>query len=155
MSTVLLLLPPDRQVTRAIATALDVAAERGAKLIAVVVIDDDASLRLATRMIDVGLLAEKLTDQVSEAMEREHRIRGDALLTEVADQARTRGIACERRLEHGDMDEVCRLLVEATGASAAVLVAEKRSWLARMLTGGEPLRPAALGGCELIIVDED
>jgi nucleotide-binding universal stress UspA family protein len=154
-SSILLLVPPDRQVTGAISTALDLAAARRADLIAAIVIDADASLRLASRMIDVGLLAEKITDQVLETLAREHRIRGEALLRDIVDQAQARGITCRTAIETGDTDEVCRRFVEQDRISAAVVVTEKRSWIARLVTAGQPLRPPALGGCELVLVGED
>ena len=155
MSDVLLIVPPDRQVTAAIRTALDLAAARGAGLIAAVVVDADASQRLASRMIDVGMLAEKITDQVAEAVEREHRNRGEALLRDVAEQARARGISARTFIESGDPGEVCRKLVASADVSAAVVVTETRSWLSRLLTVGQPLRLPALGGCEVILVGED
>ena len=155
MSSVVLLVPPDRQITRAIAAALDLAAARGAELIAAVVIDADATDRLSSRMIDIGLLAEKVTDQFSETLAREHHVRGEALLAEIGEQARGRRIACRTLVESGDPGEVCRRLVETTDATAAVVVVEKRSWLARILARGEPLRAPMLGGCEVTFVDED
>lgn len=155
MSDVLLLVPPDRQVARAIETALDLAAKRAAGLLAAVVIDADASLRLASRMIDVGLIPEKLTDQISETLAREHRIRAEAVLSEIAEQARARGIPCRTTIETGDPSEVCRRLVEEGKLGAAVIVTEKRSWIGRILSGGQPIRPPALGGCEVTLVDED
>lgn len=155
MSNVLLLVPPDRQVTRAIATALDLAAARGAGLVAAVVIDADASDRLSSRMIDVGLIAEKVTNQFFETLAREHRVRGEALLAEVAEQARLRGIPCRTAIETGDPGEVCGRLVETADVAAAVVVVEKRSWIARLLARGELVRPPKLGGCEVTLIEED
>ena len=155
MSNVLLLVPPDRQVMRAIATALDLAVARNAGLIATVVIDADATERLSSRMIDVGLLAEKVTDQFSETLAREHHVRGDALLAEIAQQARGRAIPCRTLIETGDPGEVCRRLVATADVTAAVIVVEKRSWLARILARGEPLQTPTLGGCEITLVHED
>jgi nucleotide-binding universal stress UspA family protein len=155
MSNVLLLLPPDRQVSRAIETALDLAAQRGAGLIAALVIDADAAHRLSNHMIDEGLVAEKVTDQVAAALAREYRIRGEALLNEICEQTRARGIPCRTLMETGDPGEVCRRLVDTADVSTAILVAEKRSWIGRALSLGQPLRPVALGGCEVLVVNED
>jgi nucleotide-binding universal stress UspA family protein len=155
MSDVLLLVPPDRQITRAIQQALDLAARRGQGLLAAVVLDADATLRLAGRMIDVGLLPEKITDQVSETLAREHRMRAEMVLADVAEQARARGLPCRTTIESGDPADVCRRLVAAGGISVAVVVTEKRSWIGRVLSGAEPLQPPALGGCELVLVEED
>ena len=155
MSDVLLLVPPDRQITDAIATALDLAASRRAGLIAVVVIDADASVRLASRMIDVGLLPEKVTDQFSETLAREHQIRAEALLGEIRERAEARDIACQTAIETGDPGEICRRTVASADVAIAVLVAEKRSWIGRFLARGQPLRPPDLGGCEVLVVDED
>jgi hypothetical protein len=155
MSDVLLLVPPDRQVTGVISTALDLAAERGAGLLAAVVIDADATERLSSRMIDVGLLAEKVTDQFSETLAREHRVRSEALLADIAAQAAARGIACRTLLENGDPGEVCRRLVEESRVAVAVIAVERRSWVARLLARGEPVQPPVLGGCEIVLVEED
>ncbi len=155
MSDVLLLVPPDRQVTSAISTALDLAAGRGAGLIAAVVIDVDATERLSSRMIDVGLLAEKVTDQFSETLTREHHVRSEALLADIAAQAAARGIACRTLHEHGDPGEVCRRLVEEARVAVAVISVERRSWVARLLARGEPVRAPVLGGCEIVLVEED
>jgi nucleotide-binding universal stress UspA family protein len=154
VSTVLLLVPPDRQITGAIAAALNLAETRGAGLLAVAVVDTGASARLSSRMTDVGLLAEKVTDQLSETLAREHRVRGEALLREICDQAQARGVPCRTAIESGDPAEVCRRLVEGQDVTAAVLVAEKRSWLGRILARGRLFRPEGLG-CEVLVVDED
>jgi hypothetical protein len=106
-------------------------------------------------MIDIGMLAEKITDQVAETVEREHRIRAEALLRDIIEQARARGIAARTAIETGDPGEACRKLVAAADVSTAVVVTEKRSWLSRLLTVGQPLRLPALGGCEVVLVGED
>jgi nucleotide-binding universal stress UspA family protein len=155
MSNVVLMLPADRQVSRAIATALDLAEQRKAGLIAALVIDADAAQRFSSQMIDRGLVAEKVTDQLSEALAREHRIRGEALLHEICEETRARGIPCRTMLETGDPGQICRRLVETDDVAAVVLVTEKRSWLGRALGLGQPLRPSALGGCEVLVVPED
>lgn len=155
MNNVLLMLPPDRQVTRAIETALDLAEKRQAGLIAALVIDADAAHRSSNQMIDEGLVSEKVAGQVSEAMTREHRIRGQALLNEICQETRARGIECRTFIETGDPGAVCRRLVDTENVGAAILVAEKRSWLGRALGLGQALQPAALGNCEVIVVNED
>ena len=155
MSNVLLMLPPDRQVSRAIETALDLAEKRSAGVIAALVIDDDAAHRSSHQMVDEGLVAEKVAETVSEALAREHRIRGEAVLNEICEQTRARGIECRTLLEIGDPGAVCRRLVDTEDISAAVLVAEKRSWLGRALGLGQALSPAVLGSCEVIVVNED
>jgi nucleotide-binding universal stress UspA family protein len=155
MSAVLLLVPADRQVTSAIETALDLAARREASLVAAVVVDDAAAGRLSSRMIDVGLLAEKITDQVSEALMREHQVRGQALLREIAERARARGIPCRTTLEIGDPGEICRVLAQREDCAVAVVVTEKRSWVTRIFAGGQPLEVPAFGGCAVVPVEED
>jgi hypothetical protein len=155
MSKALLLVPADRQVTGAIAKALAVATERRLDLVAAVVVDTGDADRLSARMMDVGVLGEKISDQVSAALTREHRLRGEAVLAEVAEQAQARGVRCETRLEIGDPGDVCRRLVESEDVRVAVLVVEKRSWIGRVLTRAQPLRPPVLGGCEVVLVDED
>jgi nucleotide-binding universal stress UspA family protein len=156
MSNVLLMLPPDRQVGRAIATALDLAQQRSAGLIAALVIDTDAAHRLSHQMMDKGLVAEGVTEDLLDALEREHRIRGEAILHGICEQTTARGIPCRTLLETGDPGAVCRRLVEAGDVTAVVLVPEKRSWLGRALgLGGQALRPEGLGGCEVFVVPED
>jgi nucleotide-binding universal stress UspA family protein len=155
MSNVLLLLPPDRQVSRAIATALDLAEERKAGLIAALVIDTDAAHRFSNRMIDKGLVSEGVTDHMLEAVGREHRIRGEALLNEICEETTARGITCRTMLETGDPGEVCQRLIATADVTTVVLVPEKRSWLGRALGLGQPLRPATVGTCEVLVVPED
>jgi nucleotide-binding universal stress UspA family protein len=155
MTEVLLLVPPDRQVTKAIQTALDLAAQRGAGLLAAVVIDEDASARLARRMINVGMLAEKITDQVAQTLEREHRIRGEALLREIAEHAAARAIPCRTIIASGDPAEAVRRLVVGADIVAAVVVTETRSWFERLISVGQRLRLPALDGREVILVGED
>ena len=79
----------------------------------------------------------------------------EALLNEICQQTRARGIECRTLMETGDPGAVCRHLVDTESVTAAVLVAEKRSWLGRALGLGQALRPAALGSCEVIVVNED
>ena len=153
-SNVLLLLPSDASAESAVREAIEAAKARGGRLVVAGVLQAEMVDKVSAALTDVGFMGEKVSDQVRSTLLREYRTRGAALASEVAERARRAGIDAEDVFEEGDPTEICRRLIPAHQIGLAILVAERRSWLTRLLAR-EPLSVPALAGCEVRVIEED
>lgn len=154
MSNVLLLLSPEIEAPNAVACAIERAREIGGGLIAVAVLDPQLTERVASTLANVGFVGEKVSENVMQTLQREQRAQAQSLLNRIEEQARNYGIAFRAKIEEGDPGEVCAALVRQHDVATAVLVAEKRSWLTRLLSRSAPMNLSALVGCEVKVMDD-
>jgi nucleotide-binding universal stress UspA family protein len=153
-SNVLLLVPADRDPQTAAAEAIAAAKQRGGRLIAVVAVDPDLVERVEATLSNFGFMGEKVSDEVGETLLREIRARAEATGAEIVAQAKAAGVEAEARYEDGDPGEICQRLIPALGVGFAVLLAERRSWLARLLAR-DAVRIPALAGCQVRVIEDD
>jgi nucleotide-binding universal stress UspA family protein len=154
MQNVLLVIPAGKEPQRAVDAAIELARQRGGALVALVVLDPTVLSHAASTLTDVGFMGEEVGEHVSEAIAREYRTRSEALLHAVAERAKKEGIVVTPIIEQGDIGEICRRVIRMHQVGTAVLVAEKRSWLARILSYSAVQLPA-LSGCEVRVMEED
>ena len=152
---VLLVIPAGKEPWRAIASAIGLARRRAASLVALVVIDPHLPTYAASSLTDVGFMGEEVGAQVSEAIAREYRTCAEALLHVVAEHAKKESVVVTPIVEHGDIGEICRRVIRTHQVGAAVLVAEKRSWLARFLSHSAAVPLPALADCEVQVMEDD
>lgn len=153
MASVLFLFSPQRDPETAAREAIEAAAERRVPLVVVAAIDPEALARVASTLSSVGFMGEKVSDRVSEALTAEYRARAAALVNEIVREAGERGVVAEGRVEDGDPSELCGRLAREHGASLVILMAERRSWLTRLLSRA-PLRVPTLPNCEIRVVED-
>src|SRR5206468_9633166 len=103
----------------------------------------------------VGFMGEQLGDQVRGAIIQEDRARAAAFLQALAERAKKDGVTVTPIIEEGDTGEICSRVIRTHQISTAVLVAEKRSWLTRFLSGSAAVKLPALLGCEVRVIEED
>jgi nucleotide-binding universal stress UspA family protein len=153
-SNVLLLVPADREPQGAAGEAIAAAKERGGRLFAVVVVDPELVERVSATLSNFGFMGEKVSDEVGETLLREYRNRAEATGAAIVEQARAQGVEAEARYEEGDPGEICQRLIPPLGIGLAVLLAERRSWLARLLAR-DAVRIPALAGCQVRVIEDD
>ena len=154
MKNVLLVTHPHADAPNAIRYALRRAQELGGSLVALMVLDPELTRRVATTLTDVGFVGEKVSDNVVEALVREQQAQAQALLSQIAEQAKTECVAVIPLIEAGDASEICGRIIETYEVQAAVLVAEKRSWLTRFLSRSASVKLPALAGCEVRVMED-
>ena len=154
MQNVLVVIPAGSEPQRAIGAAIELARQRGGNLIALIVLDPRSATRAARTLSESGFMSEEVGTQVTATIEHEYRSDAATLLRAVAERAKRDGIVVTPLIEEGDASEICRRVIRAHDVGAAVLVAEKRSWLTRFLSHGAVQLPA-LAGCEIKVMEED
>lgn len=154
MKNVLLITSPLADAPKAVAYALRRAQAIGAGLVAVAVLDADLTSRLVTTLTNVGFVGEKVSEDVAQALAREQRAQADSLLHHIAEQAKNAGIAFTPLIEEADPREWCGRVAAQYAVQSVVLVAEKRSWLTRLLSGAAALKLPTLAGCEVIVMED-
>lgn len=154
MKNVLLMIPPNRESKSAVQEAIAAAKQRGGRLLVVVALDADVLDGVCATLSNVGFMGEKVSDQVQDTLLHEYRTRAEEVARRIASEAETAGVPADSKFEEGDPSEICRRLIPANEITLAILVAEKRSWLARLLARSN-LRVPALSGCEVRVIEED
>ncbi len=155
MHNVLIVIPAGTEPQHAMRAALELAREKGGQLVALVVIPPDIAGRVTSTLSDVGFLGEQVGTQVGAALEHEYRTRSEALLRGFVDEARPQGVEVVPLVEAGDTGEICARIIRTYGIEAAILVAERRSWLTRFLSRSASVRLPAFAGCEVRVMEED
>lgn len=154
MKNVLLVIPPGVRPRTGLHHALNRASAAGSKLVALVILDPSETVRIAARLDD-AFLGERVGDRVIKALEREQFVRAEDLLTDIASEASGAGIDVVRLIESGDTTEVCERVIREHDIGYAVLVAERRSWLTRLLSRSPAVNIPAFEGCEIKVVEEN
>jgi nucleotide-binding universal stress UspA family protein len=152
MSNVLLVIPPGVRPRAALDHALREAA--GGTLIGLVLLDLAENARIAASL-DSAFMGERVSDRVVEVLALEQRSQADALLAEIASQAQARGVRFVPLIEAGNADEVCARVIATHQVTSAVLVAEKRSWLSRILARSPAVKLPAMANCALTVMEEE
>ena len=152
MANVLLLTPPNREPQAAARDAIAAARSQAGRLVVAVVLDPEVVERLSTRLEEVGLMGERVSDTVRDTLLREYRARAETLAQEIAEQAHREGVLTESVIAEGDPSETCSRLVRQHDVALAILVAERRSWLTRLLSGSAARVPE-LPGCEVRVME--
>jgi len=153
MKNVLLVIPPGVRPRIGLRHALDRAAVAGSKLVALVILDPSETVRIAARLDD-AFLGERVGDRVIKALEREQYVRAEDLLTDITTEAANAGTEVVHLIETGDTTEVCERVIRQHDIGYAVLVAERRSWLTRLLSRAPAVNIPAFEGCEIKVVEE-
>jgi nucleotide-binding universal stress UspA family protein len=154
MANVLLVIPPGITPQQTLAAAIESARHHGGKLIALMVLDPDEPRRIASSL-DGAFVGERVSDNVVEVLAREQRAQAESVLRQVCEIARQQQISCDERIEEGDAGEICARVIRQQNVAAAILVAEKRSWLTRFLSRSAAVRLPALSGCEVRVMEEE
>ncbi len=154
MKPVLLVIPPGLRPCAGLEHALERAERTGSKLIALAIIDPDETARIAARL-DSAFIGERVGDRVMEALLREQHVRAADLLGEIANGAERHGIEVVPLVESGDTSEICDRVIRQHEVDYAVLVAERRSWLTRLLSRSSIVQIPAFEGCEIKVIEED
>jgi nucleotide-binding universal stress UspA family protein len=154
MANVLLVMPPGLRPRAARDHAIATAAQAGGTLVGLVLLDPTETARLAASL-DSAFMGERVSDRVVEVLVREQHSQAEAVLAEIAAQARARGVPFVPLIEQGDADEVCGRVIRAHQIASAVLVVEKRSWLSRILSRSSAVKLPAMANCALTVVEEE
>ena len=155
MQNVLLVIPADKEPQRSVGIAIDLAKQRAGNLVALVIVDPSVPMQAAATLTDTAFMGEEVGEHVSEAIVRDYHTRSAALLHALVERAKKEGVLVTPLIEQGDVGEICGRVVRTHEIGAAVLVAQRRSWLARFLARRVALRVPSLSGCEVHVVNED
>ena len=153
VKNVLLVIPPGVKPRAGFHHALHRAAEFGGKLVALVILDPNEIVRIAARL-DSAFMGERVGDGVMKALEREQQVRARDLLEEIAECAKKWGVETVSLIESGDTGEVCERILRQHDVGYAVLLAERRSWLTRLLSRSAAVQIPSFEGCEVKVIEE-
>ena len=154
MSKILLIIPPGVRPDASARYAVDAARREGAALVAVVVLDQAETARIAATL-DGAFMGERVSDRVVEILAHEQHARAETLLEGIGEQARAAGVEFEPLIEEGDPTAVCSRVVQRYQIGAAVLAVGRRSWLARFLSRSANVKLPTVAGCDVKVIEEE
>lgn len=155
MKKVLLILSATRQSQKTIDFAITTAHREGAKLIAVFVVDDQVAGTVTSKLMDIGFLGQRPSEEFQRALLDEYVQRGRQLLDDVARQAYRSGVETEIVLVRGDFAAEGRRITEEEDADLLVVTRADRPQLARVLFGSSVDDLLNSVSCPVQIVPED
>jgi nucleotide-binding universal stress UspA family protein len=151
---VLLFITTQREPQRAGREAIAAAKARAGELLVVAVLDPHVVDRITEALTENAFIGEKVTADVSVTVAREYRNQAEASVAAIVEQAEHEGVRAQGFVEEGDPTEICSRLARAHDVGIAFLVTERRSWLARLLSGSA-VRTPELPGCEVRLLDDE
>jgi len=150
---ILLVIPPGVRPRAGFQHALARALETKRKLVALAILDPTETARIATRL-DSAFMGERIGDRVVAALSREHTVRAEGVLDEISKCADKAGVEIIPLIESGDTSEVCDRVIREHAIGYVVLLAERRSWLTRLLSRSSSVQIPAFEGCEIKVIEE-
>jgi Universal stress protein family len=154
MSNVLLVVPLGVEPRRARDYAIEQARRLRGDLIGLIVLDPAETARVASSL-DSAFMGDRVSDRLVEVLAHEAHGRAEAILHAIHDEATKQGVSFTSLVEEGEPSEVCARVVRKHAVALTVLVAEKRSWLTRFLSGATEVHLPMMPGCEVRVMEED
>ena len=152
---VLLVLSSSGASEEAVDFAVARAKNDGAGLIALYLLETGAAGQVFETFSDSGFIGEKPSSELSESITKEYRQRGYEELGKVQIKAMEEGVDFEPLMEEGDFAYKVLKLIEATGASVAVLVkSKKRRSLFKYFSRALAEEVKERAGCEVVLFTE-
>jgi nucleotide-binding universal stress UspA family protein len=154
LKRVLLILSPARVSQSCVDGAVDTAAEEGASLSVVFVLDSQISDGVRSRLLDAGFLGQRPSSGVLAAIREEQERQGRSELERVAGLARDRGVHADTRLVRGEFLKCSLEAARAESADAIFVARRERPAISRLVNGSlaEELKSSA--PCPVVIRDD-
>lgn len=154
MKAVLLLVSPKTDSPQARTYAIEQARALSAELLVVAVLDPEIGGRVGRKLEESGFVGEKVSESLVCCLERDLRTQGEELVQGIATEAQRAGVVVHTRVEEGDLREIASRCCSGFELQLAVVAAEKRSWLGRLLgSEGEQQRGLRLPRCEVKVIE--
>ena len=154
MGCLMLVLSPTRHIPRSIDLALSMVQDTKRPLLAVFVIDTKVADAISSRIVDIGFLGDKVSDQLEAAILKEYEGRGRRELAEVKDRAQELGVECETMMSRGDFVEECLRIAREREAQSMVVSRAERSNLSRKLFGSVVDELLEQAKCTVLVVSD-
>ncbi len=153
MSTVLLLLAPDRHSPAALAEALDLAVQSDAELCAVYIIDPDAAARVSTTVGQTGFVPETTCEALCASIQDSYEQRGREVLAVVEAAALARGRVVSRTIATGSFVDIALGHIAQAQPTHVLVARRPGSRLRRFVRGSDVDALQDCAPCPIIVFD--
>lgn len=124
-----------RQSAKTIARALELADQEHKKLFVLFVVDDAVVKEAVQDMSQNSFLDAASAQAVAGVLAQEYIERGDAMLQDITQQARTQGVKVETSLHTGSLFDELRQLVQQSVIEKIIMTRSDRSQFSRVVFG--------------------
>ncbi len=123
------------QAPEAIASAIEFASAKKAKLFTVFILDSTVPAAIFDKLTDIGFIGEKPGTDLESAVSAEYRRQAKATLAEVKREAEGAGVECATEIVEGDFIDKAVAAAAKHAADTLIIVRTRRSFLSRLLAG--------------------
>ncbi|MBI5233084.1 MAG: universal stress protein [Deltaproteobacteria bacterium] len=155
MKNIVLVLSTTKTPEKAIDFAVKEASARGARLIALYVLEQAVSKDVFDRFTDIGFIGDKPSKELSEAIMKEYRQRGYEELGRVQIKAMESAVDFDTVMTEGDYVAATLRLVEEKGVGLCVVIRRKRSALGRYFSRSPADEIKDSTPCDVCVFDEE
>jgi len=154
MGYLMLVLSPTRHSPKSVDLAVSMVQSSRRPLLAVFIIDTKVADAISGRIVDIGFLGDKVSDQLESAILKEYEARGRRELDEVRERAQELGIECEIMVSRGDFVEECLRIAKEKKVEDMVVSRAERSNLSRKLFGSAVNELLERAICPVMVVSD-
>jgi nucleotide-binding universal stress UspA family protein len=149
---ILLAFSSNRHSRELVDFAIRRAAETGAEIVALLVVDTRLTDLISEEVSDIGFLGEKVSDEFRAAVLREYGRQGSDELERVGQRAHERGLAFTSRVEPGDFLPVTLRVAAEVTADEIIVTRAHRSRMGRFVFGSIVDELARRACCPVTVV---
>lgn len=153
MSTVLLLLAPDRYTLEATTRAAEAAARAEVGLRVVYVIDPTEAERVQQKVREAGFMGESACEELRENLREEYTAQGQEAINEVQAVAQRAGCTCTGSVLCGPFVEIALDQIAQAEAAQVVVARRPGSRLRRLVRGSDLEALQQATACPITIVE--
>lgn len=151
---ILLALSTNRQSKGVIEFAVNKAKSMNADLIGLFVVDPEIPNTVFTKLIDIGFLGEKPSEDLHNAIFNEFTQQANKKLNKVKKMADENNVNCEVIFTNGKFDEESLNYIQSKNVSLVILMRSKRSKWARLIFGSAVDNLLKKSPCPVKVVEE-
>ena len=155
MKKILLTLSTTRQSSKTVDYALKIAGDEKAKLIILFIVDPDLPQFVLDKMMDVGFMGDSPTKQLYQSILREYKERGQKIIEEISQAAKSLGIECTNIMTEGGFVKECLKVITKDKPEVAILTRADRSNLSRFLFGSAVNQLKQKSPCLIKVIKEE
>jgi len=155
MKKILLTLSTTRQSSKTVDYALKIAGDEKAKLIILFIVDPDLPQFVLDKMMDVGFMGDSPTKQLYQSILREYKERGQKIIEEISQAAKSLGIECTNIMTEGGFVKECLKVIAKDKPEVAILTRADRSNLSRFLFGSAVNQLKQKSPCLIKVIKEE
>ncbi|EKD41324.1 MAG: hypothetical protein ACD_73C00768G0003 [uncultured bacterium] len=128
----LIVLSPERKSREAMQFSIAHAKEKNLSIKAVYVVEESITKAVEKEMAETGFIGDKPGSEVTTALNKDHKTRGEKILADFKQLALKFGLAVKTEIKAGFYARVCEELANASLVSEIIFISRKRGFIDKL-----------------------